>query len=196
MSAEVESQVTPDSKKSESGGLGREIRTVLLPSLVTGVFGFLIWNAQTTIQQSVNESNQKLERESAREADRDKQMMQTMMARGEEVYKRKLALYEQACKNIAAIRKALDEAELVPESKTRASDKLAELDELHKANALYWSDDIEKQLSKLWGLSVDKLRSQQSSNKAANDLIKAEIASLHQQMKDDLALDDVTKATR
>ena len=189
MSAEVESQVTPV-KKSESSWLGREIRIAVLPSLVTAVFGFFIWNAQTTIQQSVNEGNQRQEREAAREADRDKQMMQTMMARGEEVYKRKLALYEQACKNIAAMRKALDEAELVPESKTRASDNL------HNANALYWSDDIEKQLSKLWDLGVDKLRSNQSSNKAANDRIKAEIVSLHQQMKDDLALDDVTKVTR
>lgn len=196
MSAEVESQMTPVSKKDESSRFGRGIGTAVLPSLVTAVFGFFIWNAQTTIQQSVNESNQRQERETAREADRDKQMMQTMMARGEEVYKRKLALYEQACKNIAAIRKALDEAEMVPESKTRASDKLAELDDLHKANALYWSDDIEKQLSKLWDLGVDKLRSNQSSNKAANDLIRAEIVSLHRQMKDDLALDDVTKVTR
>ena len=196
MSAEVESQMTPVSKKSESSWFGREIRTAVLPSLVTAVFGFFIWNAQSTIQQSVIESNQRQEREAAREADRDKQMMQTMTARGEEVYKRKLALYEQACKNIAAIRKALDEAELVPESKTQASDKLAELDDLHKANALYWSDDIEKQLSKLWDLGVDKLRSNQSSNKAANDLIRAEIVSLHRQMKDDLALDDVTKVTR
>jgi len=113
----------------------------------------------------------------------------------EEFYKRRLTIYEEACRNITGVRSALDEAGAAPEKETQAMIKLAELDKLNKSNALYWSDDLEKRLAALWSLGIDKLRYKQFADEATNKSISSEISGLYKQMKDDLAVKEMARIT-
>jgi hypothetical protein len=175
MSADVVS-LSPISEGNRKTAWGQELHKVVIPSVVTAVFGFFIWNAQTGIQQTVNSSNQ---------------ILQTQMALKEEFYKRRLTIYEEACRNVAGVRFALDQAGAAPENETQAMNKLAELDKLNKSNALYWSDDLEKRLSTFWSLGVDKLRYKRFGDKTTNENIRSEISGLYRQMKDDLAVKEM-----
>lgn len=178
MSAEIVS-LAPPREASKRETWIQDLTKILIPSAITTVFGFLIWNAQTEIQQKVTNSNQ---------------ILQSQIALKEEFYKRRLTKYEEACKSVTDVRHALDEAvEEAPDSQSHAMERLAALDTLNKSNALYWSDDLDKRLSTLWSLGIDKLRYRQFADKTANDNIRDEIAGLFRQMKDDLAVKEMSR---
>jgi hypothetical protein len=165
---QAESATLPQVSKAEK----KKTRSVnlanaLIPSVVSAIVGFFIWNVQNDIQRTVTDSNQ---------------VLQTQLALKEEFYKRRLTIYEEACKNIASVKQALDKAESTPQNKTQAMKKIEELYMLNAGNTLYWSDDVEKRLGALWALSIDKLRGE----KDADENIRIEISGLHRQMKDDL----------
>lgn len=174
MSAETVS-LAPASEANKKSTWAQELSKVVIPSLITAVCGFFIWNAQTDIEQKVTNSNQ---------------ILRTQMALKEEFYKRRLTKYEDACTKIAGVGFALGRAEAVSESDTQATDRLAELDEIKRSNALYWSDDLDKRLGVLWALGIDKLR-YKHFDKTTNENIQSEILSLHKQMKADLALKEI-----
>lgn len=178
MSAEIVS-LARASQGNKKTTWALDLYKVLIPSMVTAVFGFLIWNAQAKIEHKVTSSNQ---------------ILQSQMALKEEFYKRRLTKYEDACKSVTDVRHALDEAvEVAPESQSHAMEKLAALETLNKSNALYWSDDLDKRLGTLWSLGIDKLRFRQFADKAANDNIRNEISGLYRQMKDDLAVKEMSR---
>lgn len=181
MSAEASSMPSLVSGEAKKTSWARDIRNAVIPSLVTAVFGFFIWNAQAQVQQSVDTGNQ---------------MLQTQMAMKEEFYRRRLSIYEEACKNVAVVKSALDKAGATPENQTEAMNKLEELDRLNKSNALYWSEDLEKRLATLWELGIDKMRYSKYTDKASNENIRTEIAALHKQMKDDLAVEEMARLIR
>jgi len=181
MSAEASSVTPLVSGEVKKTSWSLDIRNAVIPSVVTTVFGFLIWNAQSHVQQSVDTGNQ---------------MLQTQMAMKEEFYKRRLSIYEEACKNVAGVKSALDKAGAAPANETEAMNKLEELDKLNKSNALYWSEDLEKRLATLWELGIDKVRYSKYADKASNENIRTEIAALHRQMKDDLAVEEMARLIR
>ena len=177
MSAEIVS-LAPASEANKKTTWAQDLYKVLIPSVVTTVFGFLIWNAQTQIGKDVASGNQ---------------LLQSQMALKEEFYKRRLTKYEEACKGVTDVRHALDEAvDAAPDSQSHAMEKLAALETLNKSNALYWSDNLDKRLGNLWLLGIDKLRYRQFADKTANDNIRNEIAGLYRQMKDDLAVNEMS----
>ncbi|MCM3901271.1 MAG: hypothetical protein ND866_06170 [Pyrinomonadaceae bacterium] len=178
MSAEAVS-LAPPSEANKKTTWTQDLYKVVIPSVVTAVFGFVIWNAQAKIEHKVTSSNQ---------------ILQSQMALKEEFYKRRLTKYEDACKSVTDVRHALDEAvEAAPESQSHAMEKLAALETLNKSNALYWSDDMDKRLGTLWSLGIDKLRYRQFADKTANDNIRNEISGLFRQMKDDLAVKEMSR---
>lgn len=155
-----------------------ELTKLLLPTLATALIGFGIWNEQTRIQTAVDKSNQ---------------FQKTQMALGEEYYKRRLTVYEAACRQIAETKSALDQAGTTPEFETHAVTKMAEFDQLRKVNTLYWSPDLEKQLGNLWWLGINKLRGRKFDDNQLEDTIMSEIAELHDQMRQDLQLPEIGK---
>ncbi len=178
MSAEIVS-LAPASDASKKTTWTQDLYKVLIPSVVTTVFGFVIWNAQTKIEHKVTSSNQ---------------ILQSQMALKEEFYKRRLSKYEEACKSVTGVRHALDEAvEAAPDSQSHAMKELAALETLNKSNTLYWSDALDKRLGTLWSLGIDKLRYRQFADKTANDNIRDEISGLYRQMKDDLAVKEMSR---
>jgi hypothetical protein len=176
MSAEIVSLATASEAKKNTT-LVQDFLKVLIPSLVTALFGFLIWNAQNEIQKTVARNNQ---------------MLQTQMALKEEFYKRRLTRYEAACQNVASVKYALDVAQVSPGNETKAMNKLAELNEFKTGNVLYWSDGLNKRLGALWTLGIEKIRTKQFADKTTNENISSEISALHKQMKEDLAVEEMS----
>ena len=109
------------------------------------------------------------------------------LALGEEYYKRRLAVYENACLQIAETQTALDRAWMTPEDETQAINMMAEFDKLRRVNTLYWSADLDKQLGALWSLGIVKLQAKNVDNQL-EDTLTTEIAHLHTQMRQDLQL--------
>ena len=155
-----------------------ELTKLLLPTLATALIGFGIWNEQTRIQTAVDKNNQ---------------FQKTQMALGEEYYKRRLTVYEGACRQIAETKSALDQAGTTPEFETHALMAMAEFDKLRKVNTLYWSPKLEKQLGDLWWLGIDKLRGKKFDDNQLENSIRSEIAELHDQMRQDLQLPEIGK---
>ena len=110
------------------------------------------------------------------------------LALGEEYYKRRLVVYENACRQIAETKTALDQAGMTPEYETQAHTMMAEFDKLRKVNTLYWSPDLEKQLDALWKLGIKKLRFKTFDDNQVEETLTSEIAQLHTQMRQDLQL--------
>ena len=153
-----------------------ELAKLLLPTVLTTLIGFGIWNEQTKIQTAVDQNNQ---------------YQKTQMALGEEYYKRRLTVYEKACSQIAETKSALDQAGTTPEFATHAANKMAEFDQLRRVNTLYWSPSLEKQLGKLWWLGINKLRGRRFDDNQLEDTIISEITQLHDQMRQDLQLPEI-----
>ena len=171
--------MSPDTDKASSPNYLStiwEVTKLLLPTVVTALIGFAIFNEQTKIQTAVNQNNQYL---------------QMQLALGEEYYKRRLTVYENACRQIAETKTALDQAGTTPEFETRAVTMMAEFDKLRKVNTLYWSPDLEKQLGKLWWSGINKLRGRKFEDNQLEDTIMSEIAELHDQMRQDLQLPEI-----
>jgi hypothetical protein len=154
-----------------------EILKVLVPTAFTTLFGLYIWNVQTEIKNKV---------------DRNSQMLQTRLALSEEFYKRKLDVYQDACKRVASVKEALDQASTDDmKTETEAIDRLAELDRFNKTNTLYMSDELEKGLSDLWSSGIVLLRSQNTDDTSVRDGLKSKILDLHLLMKGDLHVKEI-----
>jgi hypothetical protein len=152
-----------------------ELTKLLLPTLATALIGLFIWNEQTKIQAAV---------------DKNKQSMQMQLSLTEEYYKRRLTVYENACRQLADTKTALDHAGTKPEFETRAHKMMAEFDKLRAGNMLYWSPTLEKQLGKLWWSGITKLRKKKFDDTQTEVAIMSEIADLHAQMRLDLELSE------
>ena len=169
-----------DSDSNQSGSSANnssstiwELTKLLLPTLATALIGLFIWNEQTKIQTTVDQNNRSL---------------QMQLALGEEYYKRRLAVYENACRQIAETKTALDQAGMTQKDETQAANMMAEFDKLRRVNTLYWSPDLEKQLVALWKLGIKKLRFKTYDDSQVEETLTSEIAQLHTQMRKDLQL--------
>ena len=169
-----------DSDSNQSGSSANnpsstlwELTKLLLPTLATALIGLFIWNEQTKIQTTVDQNNRSL---------------QMQLALGEEYYKRRLLVYENACLHIAETKTALDRAGMTRKDETQAHNMMAEFDKLRRVNTLYWSPDLEKQLDALWSLGINKLRGKKFDDNQLEDTLTTEIAHLHTQMRQDLQL--------
>jgi hypothetical protein len=175
----MDSDTNTSSSSANNSSPKWDLAKLLLPTVVTTLIGFGIWNEQTKIQTAVDINNQYL---------------RTQLALGEEYYKRRLTIYADACRQIAETKSALDQAGTTPEFETHAMATMAELDKLRKVNTLYWSSNLEKQLGKLWRLGIDKLQDKKFDDNQLDDKITSEIAGLHDQMRQDLQLPEIGKA--
>ena len=175
MGAETDN-LKSSSKADAKTTWAQEFHKIVIPSLVTAVVGFFIWNAQNRIQQKVDENNQ---------------MLQTQMALKEEFFKRRLTKYEEACGHIALVKNALDEAGAGPESDAQALTALHELNVHYERNSLFWSDDLQKGLGCFWQSGVDKFRGKQVGDCDENRSVMDQVSGLYGQMKKDLAVKDL-----
>jgi hypothetical protein len=162
-----------------------ELAKIGLPtilSLITAVFGYYIYGRQTEIQARIDSSQEIL-----------RQQLALQSALGEEFYKRRLSVYENACKELAAAEAALNNAGSgITEAKTSAIDVFIKLEQLNKGNAFYWSPNLQEGLTQFWAMGTHTLRFDQY-DEGQSDQISKEIATLHEQMKKDLNVADLSE---
>jgi hypothetical protein len=181
MSTEVTTQSGSSSKSSWMIELAK-IGVPSLMSLITIIFGYYIYGLQTDIQAKVDSSQEILRNQLALQA-----------ALGEEFYKRRLSVYENACKELAAAEAALNNAGSgITEAKTSAIDVFIKLEQLNKGNAFYWSPSLREGLTQFWAMGTHTLRYDQYDEEQS-DQISKEIATLHEQMKKDLNVADLSE---
>jgi hypothetical protein len=120
------------------------------PAIIAGLFGiatafiaFSIWQNQASIQQSIEHSNKALS---------------TRLALSEELYKKKLSLYETASNDINGLIKALLRAEVNDQdrqAKLQISKSLIGINDLYQTKKLYLPDDVEQKLGEFWRIASD-----------------------------------------
>lgn len=163
----------------------------LLTPVLTAAFGFIIWNAQAKIQWGVDHNNRLLEQQHQMQL----AQFQAQLSLKEEFYRRRLAVYDKACQQIADTQTVLADVGVRPEDTRRAIDLVSALNTLRNGNKLYWSQPLDQHLEGLWGLVIRKLRSPQAGgDDSLNEEIEKEVAALHAQMKTDLDVKELTRA--
>lgn len=150
------------------------VKTVL-PILLTTFLTFLIWNAQSKIQGKVDDNNR---------------VLQARMALTQDFYKMKLNAYVDTCRVIADMSKSLDSyqnKEFNPDIGKQASDNVEAVGRLGTVYALFLSDDLKKDLGKLWGSGINRM----SNNDYAMQEINTQILALEQRMRNDLRTEEL-----
>jgi phosphoenolpyruvate-protein kinase (PTS system EI component) len=171
----------PARTESDSNAKGRwvsELLKLAVPSLITIFVGTYLYVTQLDIKAKVD-SNQEL--------------MKSQLALKEEFYKRRLSRYEDACRELATAEAALNNAgSQIIEDETLAIDAFIKFEQLNKGNTIYWSRDLQDGLTQFWALGVEKLRYRKWDDQEVNERINNEITTLHNQMKSDLNVADLS----
>ncbi len=112
--------------RSQSESKLWKVAYVVLPVIL----GFVIWRLQVNTNQAIDHTSKKLA---------------TRLALTEEFYKKKLAVYEDADKQMAGIMEGLKDLRLDPKDSNMrrlAADNVRKLSELSKTNGLFLKKDV------------------------------------------------------
>ena len=171
---------------NNTGQQDQSLWTILLELIkvgipvVTLVFGYFIYGAQSELQSKVDANGKVLSNQLAFQS-----------ALKEEFYKRRLTVYENACKELAAASAALSDAGTATQDTTHAYDVIKKVNELTRGNTLYWSTGVQDGLNSFWELGIEKLQHREANDQDVNQRIKDRIAALNEQMKTDLNVADL-----
>jgi hypothetical protein len=155
--------------------------------IVTTVLGFLIWSAQSKMQQTVDTNSRQLQAQAAL----SEELYKRRLALSEEYYKRRMNAYEATCKEIAAVKDALDNAQSDP---VQAVNRLHELYTFQRSNALYLSKELDGDLSNLWKLGMNTMQDGDADGEEWKSQIPDTIMLSHSHMKEDLNLKELMAA--
>lgn len=189
------------SEISKSSASGWEIFKVSFPvitAVATAALTLLVWLTQQKIEQKVDDNQLLLQAQ----LQTQQTQLQAQLALKEEFYKRRLTIYENACRQIADAQASLADVGTTDESVLRATNLVNDVDRLRRGNQLYWSKQVDVYLDKLWSLGICRVGSRPcelSDGKvlevnALPEEITTSVASLHEQMKTDLNVMELAKA--
>ncbi len=141
-----------------------------IPVVLTGVASLTIWYMQISTNQKIDEASKKLA---------------TRLSVTEAFQKRKLAVYEEADKQMAAIEGSLKDLSQNPgdsQQKKEAADNARKLTDMSKTNGIYMTDDVKTGLQ---DVAFTAARSPLLSGESGNNLeiIKGKIHHVEAQMK-------------
>jgi hypothetical protein len=160
----------------------RKLLWVAVPSIASAVLSLMIWTAQSKVQQRMDENSKYLS---------------TQLSLTQDLYKKKLAAYEETYHNVAFLVEALSHAKTSVQSKTQAMDRLQALQVSYRQNKLYMSDPLYKGLDDLWdtGASLEVLRTdaEESGNDGLVELY-SKAKFVENLMKKDLYMEEMDQA--
>ncbi len=163
-----------DKKLSEAKDERKNIQIgmALATAIITAVVGFAGWLAQSRVQQHIDEKSQELE---------------ARLAMTQQVYGRKLAIYESVHQQVTGLVKALGQVQVDSGAKKSAVDALSNLYMAYTTDSLYLSDEVVNQLKQLVILG-GQLPSLDLSGSTTMDQVTGQISSIEVQMKTDLGV--------
>jgi len=156
-----------DQIESQSESKFWKVTYVILPV----VLGFLIWGLQLSTNQKIDSTSKKLA---------------TRLALTEAFYKKKLAIYEDADKQMAGIMEALKVLRLDPgDSSVRkvVTDNVRKLSELSKTNGLFLTKDVSEGLAEVAFMAAGMTNSQPAIKLQP---LTDKVASVEKAMTDEL----------
>jgi hypothetical protein len=170
----------------------------VITALVTTGLTLLVWFTQQKIEQKVNDNQMLLEAQ----LQTQQTQLQAQLALKEEFYKRRLTIYENACRQIADAQTSLADVGTTDKSVIRATNMVNNLDKLRRGNQLYWSKQVDMHLDKLWNLGICRVGSRVCELPEGKVLevealpqeITNAVVVLHEQMKTDLNVLELAKA--
>lgn len=169
-----------------------------ITALVTAVLTFLVWFTQQKIEQKIDTNQLSLQAQ----LQVQQVQLQAQLALKEELYKRRLDRYEDACRQIADAQIALADVGTTDESLMRATNLVNALDKLRRGHQLYWSKQVDVSLDKLWSLGICRVGSRPCElaegkvldvEALPKEITKA-VVDLHEQMKTDLNILELARA--
>ena len=191
--------MTPENKPAASGRIWEffKVSFPVITAVITAVLTLLVWLTQQTIEQKVD-NNQVLLQD---QLQTQQTQLRAQLALKEEYYKRRLTIYENACKQIVDAQTSLADVGTTDESGLRAINLVKELDRLRRGNQLYWSKEVDVFLDKLWSLGICQVGSRPcevSEGKvlaveALPEEISNVVGALHEQMRADLDVSELAK---
>jgi hypothetical protein len=169
----------------------------VITAVVTALLTLLVWFTQQSIEQKVDKNQLSLQAQ----LQAQQTQLQAQLALKEEYYKRRLTIYENACRQIADAQTSLSDVGTTDESVLRATNLVNDLDRLRRGNQLYWSKPVDVALDKLWSLGICRVGSrpcevsegQVLNVEALPDAITHAVVDLHEQMKTDLDVPELAK---
>lgn len=198
--------MTPEITKSSennSAASGWEIFKVSFPvvtALITAALTLLVWFTQQKIVQKVDDNQAQLQAQ----LQNQQALLKSQLALKEEYYKRRLTIYENACRQIADAQTSLVDVGTTPESDHRATNLVNDLDRLRRGNQLYWSKEVDVYLDELWTLGICRVGGRPcelvpGQVLGVDDLpkeISNAVVALHEQMKSDLDVTEFAKGSK
>jgi hypothetical protein len=115
-------------------GKGFQTLLVILPSVLTVLLGIIVWRLQIDTNQQIDTNGKKIA---------------TGLALRAESYKKKLAVYEDADSQMAALVSVMEDLRFDPKNGRklkRAADTEAKLSEMSKVNGLYITKEVSQGL--------------------------------------------------
>jgi hypothetical protein len=156
-----------NSAKTDKEGNGWKIAGVILPVILTAILGF--WVTSIT-----NEASEKLK---------------TNLAVTEQLYKRKIEIYEETHKQMRLLVDAFQNASINPQSVGKASESLKLLNQTYKINKLYISDEVAKELEELWKLGIEAPPLRPSGSVSTSQIL-TQVSKVADAMKRDLGVNE------
>lgn len=190
--------MTPENKPAARNWEIFKVSFPVITAVVTAFLTLLVWFTQQKIEQKVDDNQLLLQAQ----LQTQQTQLQAQLALKEEFYKRRLTIYENACRQIADAQTSLADVGMNPESDLRATNLVNDLDRLRRGNQLYWSKQVDVYLDKLWSLGICRVGSRPCELPdgkvlevdALSGEITNSVASLHEQMKTDLNVLELAKA--
>lgn len=167
----------PDAPKKgeDKEGNGWKMFMVALPIIMTAALGFWTWTLQKDIETKISESSE---------------LLKTELALKEEFYKQKLKTYEENHKQMYQLVESLQNAQVDPESRSKAIENLRTMYQNYSSHSLYMSNEVIKELQKLWSLGTD-LPAIRKNGKADMDQIIEQISQVEKVMREDLHVNEI-----
>ena len=147
----------------------------IILAIFTALIGFSVWYAQSRIQLRIDDKSRELE---------------SRLALNQEFYRRKLSTYEKVHKQMADLINSLDEVRFESSGTKTATDALHNLYVSYTTNSIYLSDELVTQLGDLVELG-NRLPALDRSGKTTLEQVDQKVASIENQMKKDLRLDEI-----
>lgn len=156
---------------SEKGSRRSSLTPLLLQIVLSAIIGFLVWRAQTSISQGIQDANSRLANQ---------------LALSQDYFKERMKVYADLYRVALTIRDVARQTQSSPELRDTLSDAIVDLHKTKNADYLYASENLLDLSEKLWTDGI-KVYTNQDQGKALKD-IEQLVTEIGTQMRVELAI--------
>ena len=171
----IASEQSNSEKSANKDANAWKILIAVLPVILTAALGYWIWNLQKETEKKISAGNEELK---------------TGLALKEEFYKSKLKTYENSHVLMYKLLESLQNAQVDPDSRSKAVESLRTMYQDYSSRSLYMSNEVIQELQKLWSLGTDLSPLRPNGKSTINQFVE-QIGQVEKVMKDDLQVKEI-----